>query len=221
MSKTAIVLGATGLTGNYLVENLLQDNRYEKVKVFVRRKTEHEHPKLEEYLCDLLDVKSYQKHFTGNEVLCCIGTTAAKTPDKEQYKAIDYGIPVHTAALSKTRGIRTFIVVSALGANTQSRIFYNRLKGEMEKAVLEKGPERIFILQPSLIEGKRNEKRIGEWIGKQLFKAANFLLMGPLRKYRSIHARDVAIAMIKLANGTQAPGIIPSDGIYRIANSKK
>jgi len=221
MSKTAIVLGATGLTGNYLVENLLQDSRYTKVKVFARRKTGHDHPRLEEHLCDLLNIKEYQNHFTGDEVFCCIGTTAAKTPDKELYKAIDYGIPVHTAALCKTKGIPTFLVVSALGASTQSRIFYNRLKGEMEEAVLEKGPERIFILQPSLIEGKRSEKRTGEWIGKQLFKAGNFLLRGPLKKYRSIHARDIAVAMIKLANGAYAPGRVPSNVIYRIANTKK
>ena len=105
--KTAIILGATGLTGNILLNKLLADDRYRNIKIFTRKPLRFENPKVTEILCDLLDVDSYKDNFFGDEVFCCIGTTTKKTPDKELYKKIDMGIPVSAAKLCKSNGIKT------------------------------------------------------------------------------------------------------------------
>lgn len=219
--KTAIVLGATGLTGSILLRLLLGDPRYAKVKVFSRSGIGYEHPRLEEYLGDLLNLQSFKSAFQGDEVYCCIGTTRAKTPDKKRYRKIDYGIPVAAAVLAKENRITTFQVISAIGANPRSRIFYSRIKGEMEAAVQEQALPRTFILRPALIAGKRKEKRLGEWVGRQIMKLMNLVLVGPLDKFRSIYPEDIARCMIWLANNPFDRIIIRSDEIRRLAAKYK
>ena len=209
--KSAIILGATGLTGGLLVQLLLKDNRYGTIKLFSRTSLGTVHPKLKEFLGDIVELESFRKDFTADEVFCCIGTTKAKTPNKKLYKKIDFGIPKKTAELCKENKINTLIIISALGANSKSRIFYNRIKGQMEDAVLEQQIPKTHILQPSLIGGKREEKRIGEWIFKQLMKAANLVLAGPLNKYKSIHPKIIARAMVWLANNEYDAVRIESD----------
>ena len=217
MGKTAILLGATGLTGNLLLKRLLDDDRYDKVKLFSRSAASIAHSKIEEHLIDLFELEKYQSLFTGDEVFCCVGTTTAKTPDKAFYKKIDYDIPLNAAKLCKVNQIPMFIVISALGANPDSRIFYNRLKGEMEAAVLAVGISQTYILQPSLISGYRKERRMGEWIAKQLMKLFNIIMIGPMRKYRSIHPDIIAKAMISLANNPMDKKRIESEEIKKIA----
>ncbi|WP_188370286.1 NAD(P)H-binding protein [Muriicola marianensis] len=217
--KTAIILGATGLTGGILLDKLLEDPRYGCVKVFSRSPLQKDHPKLEVHLGDLLSLSDFKPHFMGDEVYCCIGTTKAKTPEKEKYKAIDYGIPLEAAKLSKENGIDTFLVISALGADPGSGIFYNRVKGEMEEAVMGKGISRTYILQPALIQGPREESRPGEWMARKLFSVLDVLLVGPLRKYKSIRAEDIATAMIWLANNEISLNRIVSDTIKDLAHA--
>lgn len=213
MKKTAIILGATGLTGNILLNKLLGDNRYRNIKIFTRSPLRYENPKVTEILCDLLDVDSYKDNFYGDEVFCCIGTTTKKTPDKELYKKIDFDIPVSAAKLCKQNGIDTFIVMSSIGANANSSIFYSRTKGEMEVTVLEQKIENTFILRPSMIGGNRNESRRGEKVGSVLMKILNPLIIGSLRKYRIIDAEIIVKAMIELANIKFDEQIILSDQI--------
>ncbi|MET6989397.1 nucleoside-diphosphate sugar epimerase [Sediminicola arcticus] len=215
--KTAIILGATGLTGGFLLNILLGMNYYKKVIIFSRSTIGFTHPKLEENLIDLLTLEAHSEKFKADEVFCCIGTTKAKTPNKETYKKIDYGIPLSAAKLCKQNSIPTFIVISALGANANSGIFYNRIKGEMEEDVLKCTIPKAHILQPSLIGGKREEKRVGEWVFKQLFGLFNLLLVGPLQKYRSIAPKNIAKAMVWLANHDHDTIRIESDGIQKIA----
>ena len=215
--KTAIILGATGLTGGKLLELILEDDRYGTVKLFSRSSVGISHPKLEEHLGDLKDMESFAAVFHAEELFCCIGTTKAKTPDREVYKSIDYGLPVRAAKRCKERGVGTFIVISAMGANPKSSIFYNRVKGQMEEAVLAENIPKTHILQPSLIGGKRKEKRWGEWIFKQLMKVANFALVGPLEKYRSIRPETIARSMVWLANHKYEKKRIESDDIKRLA----
>ena len=169
----------------------------------------------------LANLKSFAEGFKGDEAFCCIGTTKSKTPDKEVYKNIDYGIPVNAAQLCKQNGIDTFIVISALGANPDSTIFYNRIKGEMEEAILKIGIAKTHILQPSLIGGKRNEKRVGEWLFKKIMKVVNFALVGSLKKYRSIEPRTIAKAMLWLANNHYENIRVESDEIKKIANGDR
>lgn len=216
--KTAIVLGATGLTGGLLLNRLLQDDSYSTVKLFSRSSIGHPNSKIEEHLIDLFELDKYGKLFTGDVVFCCVGTTKAKTPEEETYRKIDYGIPVSAARLTRKNGIPKFLVISALGADADSRIFYNKTKGEMERDVLKENIPETYIFQPSLISGHREEKRIFESIGKNLMKVGNHLLLGSLKKYRSIHPDTIAQAMMMVAAKGCEKTRIESDEIKKIAN---
>lgn len=215
--KTAIILGATGLTGSILLDKLIQDHRYRKIKVFSRNHVQQKHKKIEEYLINLFELESFSELFTADEVFCCIGSTQKKTPDKDTYRMVDFGIPATAAKLSKMNNIDTFQVISAMGANQNSRIFYNRIKGEMEGAVLEQKIPYTYILQPSLIGGTRRENRPMEYAWKKIMKVGDHLLVGKLKKYRSIHPESIVKAMIYLANNEYKSGIIKSDTIKEIA----
>ncbi|APQ19032.1 NAD(P)H-binding protein [Maribacter hydrothermalis] len=218
MKKTAIILGATGLTGGLLLDKLIRDNRYQTIKLFSRSRIEGLPNKVQQYIGNLLELGQFKKEFTADEVYCCIGTTAKKTPNKKLYRAIDYGIPVAAAKLSKENGISTYIVVSAMGANKKSKVFYNRTKGEMEQDVIEKGITNTSILRPSLIGGERNERRLLEKIGLLVFKIIQPLFIGPLKKYKIINAESIAQAMLNLANMTRNTDvIITSNDIEKLA----
>ena len=217
MGKTAIILGATGLTGSIVLDKLLKDNRYKTIKLFSRKKIEGLPSKVIQHTGNLLELDRFKTDFVADEVYCCIGTTAKKTPNKTIYKAIDFGIPVAAAKLSKENKINTFLVVSALGANIASSIFYNKTKGEMEQAVLSEKIEKTYILQPSIIGGNRKEQRIGEKIGLVLFKIFQPLFFGKLKKYKITEAESIAQTMINLANSTSRKKIITSQSIQLLA----
>lgn len=217
--KTAIILGATGLTGSTLLHKLLDDDRYSKIKLFSRAPIGIKNDKIEEHIIDLLELEHYRTEFTAEEVHCCIGTTQAKTPREETYHKIDYGIPVSAAKLARKNRIPAFLVISALGADPDSRFFYNRTKGEMERDVLEQKIPETYIFQPSLIAGKRDEKRPFEAAWKAVMKVGDHFLVGPLKKYRSIHPNTIADAMIYVANNKYAASRIASREIREIAES--
>jgi len=219
VKKTAIILGATGLTGGLLLKKLLDDERYDLIKVFSRRLTGFKHKKIKEILGDIIDLESFEKEFHADEVFCCIGTTASKTSDKEIYRSIDLGIPVKAAKLCKKNEVSTFLVLSSLGANPKSKVFYNRTKGEMEEEVLKQGVKNTYILRPSMILGNRSEKRLGENIGKFLMQSSQFLFIGKLKKYKAIEADKIAKTMIYLANIKPSGQIIESDKIEELAGN--
>lgn len=218
MKKTAIILGATGLTGSILLKKLMNDQRYETIKLFSRKKIEGLPKKVTQYIGDILTLQNFKEEFKADEVFCCIGTTAKKTPNKETYKKIDFGIPVTAAKLSKENNINTFLVISAIGANEKSAVFYNKTKGQMQQEVLKQNIPNTFILQPSIIDGNRNETRIGEKIGLIIFKLIQPLFIGPLKKYKVIKAEKIAQAMLNLANTkTINKNIITSNYIKEIS----
>ncbi len=219
MGKTAIILGASGLTGSIVLEKLIEDDRYDSIILFSRSKGKVTHSKITEHNVDLLNLSDSKEQFHGDEVYCCIGTTKKKTPDQKMYHQIDYGIPVSAAKLTKQNGIKKFMVISAMGANVKSSIFYNRTKGEMEEAVIDQGIENTYILQPALITGDRKEKRSGEKFAQGLFTFFDLLLLGPLKKYQSIKADRIAQAMINLANDGSNQRRIKSDQIKKLARS--
>ncbi|PCH76257.1 MAG: nucleoside-diphosphate sugar epimerase [Flavobacteriaceae bacterium] len=219
MGKTAIILGATGLTGSLLLEKLIEDTRYEKIVLISRSKIDNLPSKVSQHIGDLLELSQFSTYFKADELFCCIGTTKDKTSDSTIYKKIDHGIPVAAANLCKAHNIATFIVISALGADKNSRIFYNRTKGEMEEAVLNMGLDHTYILRPSLIVGLRNQTRIGETIWKNILAICQPLLQGGLKKYRLIYADTIAKAMIVMANSTGSKiQIIESNTIEIIAS---
>ena len=127
MTKTAIIIGATGLTGNILLNKLLADSAFERIKLFSRSPVQIDNPKIEEHLIDMFALDDHSENFTGDVVFCCIGTTNPKTPDKNMYLRIDYGIPVAAARLSRDNKIHTFIVISSMGADSMSKVFCNLL----------------------------------------------------------------------------------------------
>lgn len=217
MKKSAIIVGATGLTGGILLNKLLADDRYDTIKVFGRSSVGMKHPKLEEHLVDLFELEQHADQFTADEVYCCIGTTKKKTPDEQQYRKIDFGIPTTAANLCKANDISTFLVMSSMGANPDSSIFYSRTKGEMEVEVLAQNIEHTFILRPSLITGNRSEKRSLEKFMVGLMSVVNVLLIRALKKYRSIKASDIAQAMIHLANEKPDQSVFDSAEIQILA----
>lgn len=218
--KTAIILGATGLTGGVLLQKLLQDKRYGKIKLFSRSSAAVSNEKIEEHLVDLFKLEEQKEHFKADEVYVCVGTTKKKTPDEETYRKIDYGIPVTAAKLCKENGIPVFAVISALGADAGSSLFYNRTKGEMERDVQKQQVKNTYIFQPSLIAGDREEERTSENIAKQVMKVLNHVLVGPLKRYQSIHPEKIARAMIIVANEGYFKTVIPSNEIKTIAEEK-
>ena len=221
MPKTAIILGATGLTGGILLQKLIADKTYTKIKLFSRNSVVIKSYKLEEHLIDLLDLNKSKELFTADEVFCCIGTTAFKTKDKKVYRTIDYGIPVSAAKLAIKNNISTFVVVSSMGANASSTVFYNKTKGEMERGVLKQNIKNTYILRPSLIGGNRTEIRVGERIGKGIMSVINPLFLGSLKKYKMIPPEKIASCMQILAKSDTNQSIFSSDQIVEIANSIK
>jgi uncharacterized protein YbjT (DUF2867 family) len=219
MKKTAIIIGATGLVGSHLLKLLIEDKRYETIKLFSRSKIENVPSKVKQFIGDILDLEQFQSDFTADEVFCCVGTTAKKTPDKTRYRKIDYGIPVAAVKLAKANAINAFLVISAMGANRNSAVFYNKTKGEMEHDILQQDLKHTFILRPALIGGERYQNRTFEKIGLTFFKVIQPLLTGKLKKYRIVNAETIAQAMINLANSkNHSEVIITSDHINTIGN---
>ena len=220
MKKTAIILGASGLTGGILLQKLVEDDSYDSIKLFSRSKIEGLPNKVTQFIGNLLKLEEFKPDFTADQVFCCIGTTAKKTPDKNLYKQIDYGIPVTAAKLSKENKIPTFLVISAMGASAKSSVFYNKTKGEMERDVLQQNVKNTFVFRPSIIGGERNESRPLEKIGLAIFKVIQPLFIGKLKEYKITDPEDIAQAMLTLANSTShAEVIITSNDIKRIAKN--
>jgi len=193
--KTASIIGVTGLTGGYLYELLKQDKDFDTIRLLVRRPMQKDDPRTEIKLVDFNDPESVMLAIDGSDIVfCAVGTTNKKVKgDKEAYRRVDFDIPVKAARYCKMTGCETFVLVSAVGANSKSGNFYLKLKGETETAVKEADLRSVHIMRPSLLLGERKESRLGEKFGKAVMQATSFLWPG---KYKPIHARDVAKAMI-------------------------
>lgn len=216
MAKTAIILGASGATGNEVLKLLLEDSRYNSIKLFSRSSIDNPHPKIKEFTVDLFDLEKHQANFIADEVYCCIGTTKAKTPDLETYHKIDYGIPLAAAKLAKQNNIPVFAVISAIRADPKSSIFYSRTKGEMQEAIMSLKIPTTYILQPSLIIAERPDGRLGEKISAAIMKLFNPLFIGSMEKYRSIKAVTIAKAMVWLCNNHYPEVIVKSDELAKL-----
>jgi len=200
--KTAVVLGATGLIGQHLVQELLQNDFFSKVRILVRRPLTLNHPKADIQVVNFNDEKDIAaKIDIGDVIFCCIGTTRKKVKgNKTEYRKVDYDIPIITARLGVQHGFNQFLMVSAIGANPVAANFYLQLKGCIEEDVTALPFESIHIFRPSLLLGKREEFRLGEQIGTVIVKVFSFLLIGAWRKYKPFNAADVAKAMVAAAN---------------------
>ena len=178
---TATLIGATGLIGNYLLEELLNDDYFDTVRILIRRPVDSTHPKLEKKLVDFTDTESFRLSLEGSDVVfCAVGTTQKKVKgDKAAYRKVDYDIPVNAARFCKMNGCGKFILVSSVGANSNSSNFYLKLKGEVEDAVKAAGLRSVHIMRPSMLLGYRKEFRSGEKIGQS--NDEDFFLSDPIK----------------------------------------
>ncbi len=199
LAKTAVIVGATGLIGNEVVQLLLKDDHYDRVMVLVRRKMAMLHKKLEQEIVDFDKLDQAAHHLAGADVFCTLGTTIKKAGSQPAFIRVDRDYPLQLAQLSKQHGAASFLIVTALGANPKSSIFYSRVKGELEVELKKLQLGSLHIFQPSLLLGDRAEVRLGERLASKLMPVIAFLFAGPLRPYKAIHAQTVAKAMIKAA----------------------
>jgi uncharacterized protein YbjT (DUF2867 family) len=216
--RTAILLGATGLVGGHCLELLLRDDAYGSIVSLGRRKTAREDAKLEEHAVDFERLEDYPQLFRGTDIFCCLGTTIKKAGSQEAFRQVDFEYVKESARIAAENGTEQFLLVSSLGAHERSRVFYNRTKGEVEAAVAKFPFHGVQIFRPSLLLGERAEFRPGERVAEKAMKVLSFLLAGPLRKYRPVHAREFAEAMVKVAKQRAAGvNIFESDRIAEIA----
>ncbi len=197
--KTAIIAGATGLTGSHLLNYLIENHDIDKIRVIGRRKPESSSSKIEFLSTDFSDETTLKNFMKGDLCFCCLGTTIKKAGSKENFKKIDLEIPVLLAQIAHDNKVSAFGVVSSIGAKASSSNFYLRVKGQMEKEILQIPFKNTIIARPSMLLGKRHEFRFGEEAGKFFMKALSFAFMGSLKKYRAIEAETVAQALLVLA----------------------
>lgn len=195
--KTALLIGATGLVGSALTDLLLSDDRFEKLRVFVRRPTGKKHPKLEEQLISFDAVANWKRLLTGDVLFSTLGTTLKKAGSKEAQYKIDFTYQYEVAKAAAENGVQHYVLVSSAGASPQSSIFYSRMKGELEAAVKTFSIPHIHILQPGILQGARSEPRLGERIGIGVLSVLQ--AVPGLQKYKPIPATTVAQAMVNAA----------------------
>jgi uncharacterized protein YbjT (DUF2867 family) len=199
IKRTALIAGATGLVGNSLLKQLLENDQYDKVIAITRKPLLISHPKLRQQQLDFDQIGTLNPGFQVDDVFCALGTTIKTAGSQDAFYKVDYTYVVNLGKWCAANGIQRFLVVSAMGANAKSGIFYNRVKGEMETAVCELSIPQIQVFRPSLLMGNRTEKRGGEKIAQIVMGGLGFLFVGPLLKYKGIHADVVAKAMINVA----------------------
>lgn len=199
--KTALIAGATGLIGKQLVQLLLHDSYYTKVKAISRKPIGIEHPKLENIVTDFDQLEQLTGQLQADDVYCCLGTTIKIAKTKEAFRKVDYDYPVLLGEIAKVNGATQYLLVSALGSDKKSNIFYNRVKGEVEEAIRSLGFKSYHIFRPSLLLGERTEERTGEGAATTFFKIFGFLV--PL-KWKAIDSGKVAHAMFRIAQQNKA-----------------
>jgi uncharacterized protein YbjT (DUF2867 family) len=220
-TKTALLVGASGLVGGHCLQLLLEDQVYTGVTALVRKPLALVHEKLAQHVVNFDDLETFSEFLHSDDVYCCLGTTIKKAGSQEAFRKVDFEYPMKLAAFAEHCGANQFLIVSSLGADPHSRIFYNRVKGEVEEAIRKVPFTAIHVFRPSLLLGERKEHRPGEKASAVVMAALRPAMIGPLVKYRAIQARDVAKAMVRVAQmGLQGVNIFESQQIQKIAERK-
>lgn len=215
MAKTAIIIGATGLVGKQLLSQLLENNDFSKVKIFVRRESGISHAKLKEYIIDFDKPEEWMNEVTGDVLFSTLGTTLKVAGSKENQYKVDFSYQYSFAEIAANNETPAYVLVSSTGANSKSSVFYSRMKGELDDAVSKLNFRNITILRPSILNGDRTEKRIAEKIS---IKVGSFLTKYILKKYRPIKDEIVARAMINASLHQQEKlKIFELDQIFELA----
>ncbi len=198
--KSALLFGASGLVGSSLLTQLLDNPSYDKIIIVVRKPLNIQHPKLTTLIGDYAALPALKPQLKADEIFIALGTTKKKTPDQNEYYQIDHDYPVLAARIAKENGARSVLLVSAIDANANSKIFYVSTKGKVEADITALGFEHTYIFRPSMLVGDRKESRPAEKLFIALFSVLNPLFAGSWKRYHSIHVKDLAAAMIHAAN---------------------
>lgn len=200
ITKKALIVGATGLIGGYCLQALLEDPKYAEVIALVRNPLPTSHPKLRTVNTRFDNLEHALAGIEADDVFCCLGTTIKKAGSQEAFKKVDFALVFAVAELMRKKGAAQFLVISSMGADENSKVFYSRIKGEMESALEGVGYPCLHIIRPSLLLGPREDFRLAEKIGAMLTPVLQPFLLGSLKKYRPVQAESVARFMVKVAH---------------------
>ena len=214
--KTALVFGSSGLVGSHLLNELINNSNYSKIKIFVRSLSETNDSKIEIIKTDFNNLDKHVEDIKGDECFFCIGTTRKNSPNKFEYQKIELDIPKKIAQIAKSNLVKSFFFVSSGYANPKSSGDYLKFKGLVEEEIKNLNFDKIGIMRPSFLLGKRKVERAGEKFGIMIFKLLTPILIGPFRKMRPIESEKIAKAMIKLANENINQSIFESNEIVEL-----
>lgn len=205
-AHTALIAGATGLVGSHLLHQLLEDPAWDRVIALARRPLSVSHPKLDARLADFARLSIALEDIKADALFCTLGTTIKQAGSQEAFRRVDHDYPLQLAKWASRTGVEQYLLVSAMGANPSSRIFYNRVKGEVERDIAALGIPSLTIVRPSLLLGERSEHRRGEAAGAWIFRHLRWLFNGPLAQWQPNRAEDVARVMLRHARSAR-PGV--------------
>jgi len=217
--KTALVFGSSGLIGGHLLNELIQSDNYNKIKLFVRSDHGSNHLKTEIIKTDFNNLENHKEDIKGDDCFFCIGTTKQNSPDKNEYKRVELDVPKKIAQIAKSNLVNSFVFVSSGYADPNSSGDYLKFKGLVEEELKRLDFSKLGIMRPSFLIGDRKEKRVGEKVGIFIFKLLSPLFLGPLKKMKPIHSKKVAKAMIKITNGDFKQNVFESNEIVEVSNS--
>ncbi len=210
-----LILGSTGLVGSRLLDLMLQDTKVERIHLISRRSCGIDHQKIIEYITPLNKMENFEEAFRVDACYCCLGTTIKKAGGKKEFELIDHAFPLKAATLARKNNVPQFVVVSALGATTESSFFYSRVKGNLERDLKKLDLEFLHIVRPSLIIGTRDERRPAEALAMIGFKLFKPLFVGPLKKYEGSEVIEIAKTMVALSRSEETQFNIESSSIKR------
>jgi uncharacterized protein YbjT (DUF2867 family) len=214
--KTALVFGSSGLVGGHLLNQLIKDNNYNKIKIFVRSEPDNNDPKVEIIKTEFNNLENHKEDIKGDDCFFCIGTTKQNSPDKNEYRRVELDVPKEIAQIAKSNSVTSFVFVSSGYADPKSSGDYLKFKGEVEEELKRLNFLKLGIMRPSFLLGDRKEKRVGEKIGIFVFKLLSPLFLGPLKKMKPIHSVIVAKAMIRTANENFEKNVFESNEIAEL-----
>ena len=217
--KTALVFGSSGLIGGHLLNELIQSDNYNKIKLFVRSDHGSNHLKTEIIKTDFNNLENHKEDIKGDDCFFCIGTTKQNSPDKNEYKRVELDVPKKIAQIAKSNLVNSFVFVSSGHADPNSSGDYLKFKGLVEEELKRLSFSKLGILRPSFLMGDRKEKRIGEKAGIFIFKLLSPLFLGPLKKMKPIHSKKVAKAMVEITNRDFKQNVFESNEIVEVSNS--
>ena len=217
--KTALIFGSSGLIGNELFKTILLNNSYDKIKVFVRSIPEVNNPKVEIIKTNFFNLEQYKDKIIGDDCFFCIGTTKKDTPNKDEYRRIEYNIPVDVAKIAKTNSVKSFYYVSSIGANPNASSNYLKNKGQVEGELKNLNFSKLAIIRPSLLIGNRKSFRLGEVIFTPVMNTLTLFAFGSLKKYKPIKIHYVVKAMLYISKNVSEKIVFESDELEGIAKS--